>query len=62
MAKQKKKHKDTDSKKKKKMLPARVEAVEWVGKRFRLVDILAKGCRGWNGSLARRLKLISAIV
>jgi NADPH-dependent ferric siderophore reductase len=57
MAKQKKKHKDTDSKKKKKMLPARVEAVEWVGKRFRLVDILAKGCRGVEWQPGAKIKI-----
>jgi ferric-chelate reductase (NADPH) len=49
----KKKHGKDSTKKKKKMLPAKIEEAEWVGDRFRLVHILAKGCRGvkwWPGA------------
>src|SRR5689334_14495031 len=51
----KKKHKDARSKKK--MLPAQVEAVEWIGERFRLVDILAEGCRGAKWQPGAKLKI-----
>src|SRR5690348_12870732 len=51
----KKKHKDASSKKK--MLPAQVEAVEWIGERFRLVDILAEGCRGAKWQPGAKLKI-----
>jgi ferric-chelate reductase (NADPH) len=51
----KKKHKDASSKKK--MLPAQVEAVEWIGERFRLVDILAEGCRGAKWQPGGKLKI-----
>jgi len=53
----KKKHEDAGSKKKKKMLPAQVKAVEWVGERFRLIDILAKGCRGVKRQPGSKLKI-----
>jgi hypothetical protein len=51
----KKKHKDARSKKK--MLPAQVEAVEWIGERFRLIDILAEGCRGAKWQPVAKLKI-----
>src|SRR5689334_6745158 len=51
----KKKHKDASGKKK--MLPAHVEAVEWIGERFRLVDILAEGCRGAKWQPGAKLKI-----
>jgi ferric-chelate reductase (NADPH) len=53
----KKKHEDAGSKKKKKMPPAQVEAAEWVGERFRLVDILAEGCRGVKWQPGAKLKI-----
>jgi ferric-chelate reductase (NADPH) len=53
----KKKHEDAGSKKKKKMLLAQVEAAEWVGERFRLVDILAEGCRGAKWQPGAKLKI-----
>jgi NADPH-dependent ferric siderophore reductase len=53
----KKKHKDAGIKKKKKMLPAQVETAEWVGERFRLVDILAKGCRGVKWQPGAKVKI-----
>jgi NADPH-dependent ferric siderophore reductase len=51
----KKKHEDAGSKKK--MLPAQVEAAEWVGDRFRLVDILAEGCLGVRWQPGAKLKV-----
>ncbi len=39
------------------MLPAQVEAVEWIGERFRLVDILAEGCRGAKWQPGAKLKI-----
>ena len=53
----KKKYKDTVSKKKKKMLAAQVEAVEWVGERFRLVDIKAESCQGVKWLPGMKLKI-----
>jgi NADPH-dependent ferric siderophore reductase len=53
MPKHKKNKDEAPNGRKKKMLPAQIDAAEWVGERFRLIDILAKGCRGvkwWPGA------------
>jgi ferric-chelate reductase (NADPH) len=50
-----KKHENAGSKKK--MQPARVEAAEWVGEQFRLVDILAEGCLGARWQPGAKLKV-----
>jgi hypothetical protein len=52
-----KKHEDAGSKKQKKMLPAQVEAVEWISEPFRLVDILAESCRGAKWQPGAKLKI-----
>lgn len=51
----KKKHQDAASKKK--MLIAHVEGVEWLGPRFRLIDILAKNCRETIWQPGAKLKI-----
>jgi hypothetical protein len=56
-AREHKKKKRKDASSKKKMLPAQVEAVEWIGERFRLIDILAEGCRGAKWQPVAKLKI-----
>lgn len=53
----KKKHEDAGSKKKKKMRPARIAAIERIGDQFRLIDIVAKGCRGVKWRPGTKLKI-----
>jgi ferric-chelate reductase (NADPH) len=53
----KKKHEDAGGKKKKKMRSARIAAIERIGDQFRLIDIVAKGCRGVNWQPGTKLKI-----
>jgi ferric-chelate reductase (NADPH) len=53
----KKKHEDAGGKKKKKMRSARIAAIERIGDQFRLIDIVAKGCRGVNWQPGIKLKI-----
>jgi ferric-chelate reductase (NADPH) len=53
----KKKHGDAGSKKKKKMRPAQIAAIERIGDQFRLIDIVAKGCRGVEWQPGSKLKI-----
>jgi NADPH-dependent ferric siderophore reductase len=53
----KKKHEDAGGKKKKKMRPAQIAAIERIGDQFRLIDIVANGCRGVNWQPGTKLKI-----
>jgi ferric-chelate reductase (NADPH) len=53
----KKKHGDAGSKKKKKMRPAQIAAIERIGDQFRLIDIVAKGCQGVKWQPGTKLKI-----
>jgi ferric-chelate reductase (NADPH) len=53
----KKKHGDAGGKKKKKMRPAQIAAIECIGDHFRLIDIVAKGCRGVKWQPGIKLKV-----
>ena len=53
----KKKHEDAGGKKKKKMRPAQIAAIERIGDQFRLIDIVAKGCRGVKWQPGTKLKI-----
>jgi ferric-chelate reductase (NADPH) len=53
----KKKHGDAGSKKKRKMRPAQIAAIERIGDQFRLIDIVAKGCRGVKWQPGSKLKI-----
>src|ERR1700688_1647352 len=58
MSKSKKKqHRDAGSKKKKQMRPAQIAAIERIGDRFRLIDIVAEGCRGVKWQPGTKLKI-----
>jgi ferric-chelate reductase (NADPH) len=53
----KKKHGNAGGKKKKKMRPAQIAAIERIGDQFRLIDIVAKGCRGVTWQPGTKLKI-----
>src|ERR1700722_11212728 len=53
----KRKHGDAGGKKKKKMRPAQIAAIERIGDQFRLIDIVAKGCRGVKWQPCTKLKI-----
>jgi ferric-chelate reductase (NADPH) len=53
----KKKHGDAGGKKKKKMRPAQIAAIERIADQFRLIDIVAKGCRGVKWQPGTKLKI-----
>jgi NADPH-dependent ferric siderophore reductase len=54
----KSKHDEADDKKnKKKLRAARIEAVESIGDQFRLIDLVAKGCRGMQWQPGGKLKV-----
>jgi ferric-chelate reductase (NADPH) len=53
----KRKHHETGTKKKGEMLAAEVRGAEWVGDNFRLVDLLAKGCREEKWRPGAKLKV-----
>jgi hypothetical protein len=46
-----------DKKNKKKLRSARIEAVESIGAQFRLIDLVAKNCRGMQWQPGGKLKI-----